>query len=197
MSRIGFPSSRTAVTGFGPTFHRPMLATRGRGLEGAVARKLDESGVPPEALGDDVQARDRDAGLDAVDREPRLLEAFQVEVGQAREERVVDLDRGARLAAVAVEAVDDPAGRVADGDGGLAGAVVQARDAVRKLAVCELAVRRLAEKEGAAAGVADDAVADAVLDERRARAVPLWSSSASTMPRPPGSTTSTSAISDQ
>jgi len=109
----------------------------------------------------------------------------------------VDLDRGARLAAVAVEAVDDPAGRVADGDGGLAGAVVQARDAVRKLAVCELAVRRLAEKEGAAAGVADDAVADAVLDERRARAVPLWSSSASTMPRPPGSTTSTSAISDQ
>ena len=54
-----------------------------------------------------------------------------------------------------------------DDDGGLARAVVQARDTVRELAVRQFAVRRRAEEEGAAAGIADDRVADAVLDKRR------------------------------
>jgi hypothetical protein len=162
-----------------------------------VTGERDEGCIGREALGDDVQVRDRDARLDAVDREPRLVEALDVEIRKAREERVVDLERGARMAAIGVEPIDDPPGGVPDDDGGLARAVVQARDTVRELAVLSLPFVGAPRKKALRRALRTTALRMRFSTSVEAGRPPCWSCSVSTMPRPPGSTTSTSAISDQ
>ena len=176
------PTHRDRVAGVaqgdGPALRQVVQAdvveVRRRMREVAMACHRQKGRPRPERRGrHDLGVEHRDLRLDVRQGEAGFGEALAVKVGDPREIGLPHFDRRAGPPSIGVEVADRPACGVTDADNRSVGVVPGHADAIGEVAIGQLSIGGLSQKEGRAGAVPHDATPHTVFHQGTAGGVPV------------------------